>query len=116
MPLKRTDIHSALLKKGFDESSGRDHTFFVYYTSDGKKSQINTKTSLGTSHKDIGDPLVGQMAKQLRLTSKQFRELVGCTLDQEAYEKHLVENNHVTIPKSSDATENGFADEFGDIS
>lgn len=110
MPLKRTDIHASLKKKGFAESTGRDHTYFIYHTSSGKKSHINTKTSHGTSHKDIGDPIVVQMAKQLKLTNKQFKELVGCSMDQSAYEIQLLEGNHITVENTKYATDDGGID------
>ena len=43
--------------------------------------------SHGSSHKTIGDNLLGQMAKQLGIPKKSFLELVDCTLDQPGYEK-----------------------------
>ncbi len=43
--------------------------------------------SHGTAYKTIGDPLLGEMARQLGLVKKQFLELVDCTLDQQGYEK-----------------------------
>lgn len=43
--------------------------------------------SHGSSHKTIGDPLLGQMAKQIGLTKKDFLCMVDCHIDQAAYEK-----------------------------
>jgi len=101
MPLKRNDIHSSLNKKGFTEVPNKDHTYFVYFTVNGKKSHINTKTSHGTNHKDIGDPIIAQMAKQLKLTNKQFRDLVGCSIDRADYEQHLVQAGEITIEQKT---------------
>ena len=56
---KRKEIESALEKKGFQRYEG-DHSWFVYYTKEGKKSTAKTKTSHGKGGKDIGDPLLGR--------------------------------------------------------
>src|ERR1700734_2149875 len=87
MPLERRDVNSALEQKGFSSSSG-DHEFFTYHTTGGKKTSVWTKTSHGTGHKTIGDPIVSLMAKQCGLTNQQFRQLVSCPLSRAAYEKY----------------------------
>lgn len=46
-----------------------------------------TKMSHGSSHKTIGDPLLGAMAKQIGLTKKDFLHMVDCNIDQAEYEK-----------------------------
>lgn len=81
----RDDIDAALVRKGFQRETG-DHYYYIYWNLAGKKTMKKTKMSLGSSYKTIGDPLLGQMAKQLGLTKKAFLELVDCTLDQAAYE------------------------------
>lgn len=82
----RNDIDSALQRKGFVKDEG-DHSYYIYWNISGKKTIRKTKMSHGTSHKEIGDPLLGQMARQLGLTKKDFLQLVDCTIDQEMYEK-----------------------------
>jgi hypothetical protein len=81
----RKDIEAALERKGFERDETHHH-YFVYRTIDGKKSQIRTRTSHGSSHKTLGDALLSQMAKQVKLPNKKFLELVDCTLDQAGYE------------------------------
>jgi hypothetical protein len=88
MPLDRRAVESALTIKGFREVEG-NHTFFIYYAASGKKSPVRTKTSHGSSHKDISDVLVSQMAKQCKLTTKEFRSLVECPLSRAEYETKL---------------------------
>lgn len=90
MTLDRRSIESALISKGFQKSQG-DHTFLIYYDQQGKKAPVRTKLSHGTSHKTLGDSLVAVMAKQCRLSAKDFKELVACPLSRAAYEKKLVE-------------------------
>lgn len=89
MPLKRRDVETALESKGFKRME-RDHTFFIYHTSSSKKSSVRTKTSHGTSHIDISDKLVSTMARQCKLTTRNFRDLVTCPLSREGYEEILL--------------------------
>ena len=86
MPRKRDLIIENLTGKGFEVSDG-DHIFLVYRRTDGRKTAIRTKLSRGTSHRDVSDAILGQMAKQVRLNKKAFLELVDCSLNRDAYEE-----------------------------
>jgi hypothetical protein len=81
----RKDIDAALQKKGFRKDDG-DHHYYIYWNLAGKKTIRKTKLSRGSSHKDIGDPLLGAMARQAGVTKKAFLDLVDCNLDQAGYE------------------------------
>lgn len=85
MPRKRDLIVANLTAKGFEKSEG-DHIFLLYRRSDGLKTAIRTKISRGSSHRDVSDIILSQMAKQVRLPNKAFLQLVDCTLDQMGYE------------------------------
>jgi hypothetical protein len=82
---ERDDIDGALRRKGFQKENG-DHFYYIYWNLAGKKTLKKTKMSHGSSHKTIGDTLLGQMAKQIGLRKSDFLELVDCTLDQSGYE------------------------------
>lgn len=97
MPLKRRDVESSLTLKGFRRVEG-DHAFFIYYSETGGKSPVRTKTSHGSGNKDISDALISQMAKQCKLTSKDFVDLVTCPLSRVEYEKKLAEQGFVDQP------------------
>ena len=97
MPLARREVEAALRKKGF-EPVGGDHTFFIYYSASGKKSSVRTKTSRGTGHRDIADGLVSKMARDCRITTGEFRDLVACPLSRETYEGRLLEQGLVEPP------------------
>ena len=87
---------SSLIKKGFVQQDGyKDHYFFTYYTKNGKKTDIFTKLSRGSSYKTIGDPLLASMAKQCRLDKKNFLNLIDCPLDRDAYENILTSKNDI---------------------
>jgi hypothetical protein len=84
---KCKDVSAALLKKGFQLREG-DHQYFVYHrSSDAKKTPIFTKISHG--EREIGDFLLGHMAKQCKVTRADFLDLVDCPMDRAAYESKL---------------------------
>jgi hypothetical protein len=91
MPISSDAIQSALLKKGFelDTGKGRDHdTYFYVYA--GKRQPVWTKFSRGSSYRTIDDSLLSQIRRQIKLTSKLFRQFVDCPLTQEDYAKVLI--------------------------
>lgn len=81
----RDDIDVSLTKKGFRREAG-DHFFYIYWNLAGKKTLKRTKMSRGSSHKIVGDPLLGAMSRQIGVSKKNFLDLVDCTLDQAGYE------------------------------
>lgn len=90
MPLDRRGVEASLLAKGFKKVEG-DHSFFIFHDKTGRKSRVRTKTSHGTSSKQLDDSLVSLMARQCRLPIKDFRDLVNCPLSRETYEGKLAE-------------------------
>lgn len=88
MTRPRKTIEAALVKKGFEKEDG-DHHFFCLVDSEGKRTSVFTKTSHSPKHKDIGDPLLGQMAVQVRLSKKEFLQLVDCSLSEAKYREKV---------------------------
>lgn len=88
MPRDKYEVESSLKKKGF-RISERDHHFFIYYTQEGKKTQIRTKTSHTKKTKVINDNLLNQMAHQCKLTSREFNDFVDCPMNRNQYEMIL---------------------------
>jgi len=88
MPRAKRVVEAALQNKGFRMEHSH-HRLFIYYTQQGEKTAVRTRTSQGGS--ELDDFLLGQMAKQCHLNKSSFLELVDCTLDQVAYEKRLSE-------------------------
>lgn len=89
MPLARSDIEQALQQKGFVYRGG-DHRYY-FFEHEGLIRAVFTKVSHGSKYKTVGTPLVIKMAKQLRLTKKQFTALVECSMTQKDYVEHLVQ-------------------------
>lgn len=92
MPKPARDVMAALAQKGFGKKEN-DHTFFHLWVG-GKKTPIYTKVSHG--EKEIHDKLLGMMARQLRLSGKQFRELVACPFTAEDLVQHLRAGGHIS--------------------
>jgi hypothetical protein len=88
MPRKKIDVESALKRKGFKQTEG-DHHWFVYVTIEGEKTTSRTKTSHTQKMKDIPDNLLSQMARQCKLSKRDFLDLIDCPLSREAYEDIL---------------------------
>ena len=79
-------VRSALLAKGFVERAG-DHEYFHF------RAPGRTKTFTKISHgaREIADNPITQMARQMRLTRKQFAEFVECTMTGEKYSELMAE-------------------------
>ena len=84
------DIDAALCKKGFTCDSDGDHLRYFFTMPDKSKMRIMTLISHGAFSETIGAPLISQMARQLRLTKKQFLELIDCTMDEDGYREIVV--------------------------
>jgi hypothetical protein len=89
-------------EQGFELAPGksRDHDvyFFVYA---GKRQPIGTKLSRGTNYKTIGDPLLSQIRRQLKLSSQQFGDFVDCPLTGEQYAEILISQGVVQKDKGT---------------
>ena len=83
MTRKQKAVEAALLQKGFAQHD-TDHSYFVYYTKEGKKTRAKTKTSHGK--RELDNFLLGAMAKQVKLSKRDFIDLVDCPLDRDGYE------------------------------
>jgi hypothetical protein len=87
MPRVKADVQTGLENKGFRKHEG-DHHYYVYWSSEGKKSMAKTKTSHG-SHRDISDELLSKMARQCGVTKPNFLKLIDCPLQRSDYENLL---------------------------
>lgn len=88
------DVKSSLERKGFRKHDGH-HSFFVYYSTSNLKTGVRTKVSHGENQ--IGDKLIGAMARQCRLSKDDFKKLIECPLSREQYEAMLVEAGELKL-------------------
>jgi hypothetical protein len=89
--LKVRNVRRALKAKGFHEEDRDHHYYFLQHQ--GKLTPIHTKISHGET--DLYDGLCSQMARQMRLTTAQFRQFVDCTLTSEGYVGTLISAGHL---------------------
>ena len=85
MPRKARVVERGLLRKGFRRTDTH-HRRFVYHTLDGEEPQPVATIMPHGADRDISDRLLGLMARQLRLTRRQFDDLIDCRLSQADYE------------------------------
>lgn len=85
MPRAKAKVEQSLQAKGFGVKEG-DHHYFTYFRPDGRKTSIFTKTSHTPKMREIPDNLLALMAKQCKLSKRQFLELVNCPMSREAYD------------------------------
>lgn len=91
--LKIADITKSLVVKGFEQQITHHEMFWFIYN--GKKTSIRTRVSHG--EKEIGDSLIGMMAKQVKLKRSEFEDLIACPLSKEQYETILLSKGEVKV-------------------
>ncbi|MFN7996945.1 MAG: hypothetical protein U0Q18_25245 [Bryobacteraceae bacterium] len=91
-----TEIHISLIEKALTAkgfvAQDTHHTIYWLYV-DGRKRQIHTYISHGQRRAD--DWLLGQMARQLKLTKTQFLALVECTMSGSEYVRIMRAAGHI---------------------
>ncbi|MFW5807327.1 MAG: hypothetical protein ACOCWU_06635 [Spirochaetota bacterium] len=90
-------IQSALLSKGFRaqiKAKKTDHHYFVFFLN-GEKTSVWTKISRG-KRRDVSGGLFSAMARQCKLRTSQFCDLVDCPLDEQTYLALLREQGDVS--------------------
>ena len=75
------EVRNSLGKKGFVELN-RDHVHLHFYAGE-RRTSVRTMDSHGA--KDCDDELLSRMAKQLKITKREFIVLVNRPLSAEAY-------------------------------
>jgi hypothetical protein len=83
MPRKVRQVLSSLKTKGFFENREGHHVILIYETKGGLTSEVRTRVSHQSGGGDIGDSLLGQMARQVRLSRRDFEQLIDCPLSRD---------------------------------
>lgn len=87
MALQKRKVVSALTKKGFEKDNEGHHVYLRYRFLNGGKSGIRTRVSHGSKSRDLSNHLIARMSQQIKLTKKEFLELISCSMSQCDYEK-----------------------------
>ncbi|MDZ4181027.1 MAG: hypothetical protein U1E29_17640 [Coriobacteriia bacterium] len=85
--MRQSFVEAGLKKKGF-EPTDHKHRQFVFMTDSGRKTPVKTMTSHG-SDKVLSSSLVCQMARQCKLSVKEFERMVSCRIPREQYAEML---------------------------
>jgi hypothetical protein len=88
MVLGKNETTRSMCRKEFREIPGGDHRILEYWA-DGQP-RFRTKVSHGGSD-DLDDRLIGEMAKQVHLKSRQFFDFVKCRISKEQYRQMLID-------------------------
>ena len=86
MPRKHRDIRSGLEAKGFTVDEQRRHIALVYEDLEGRTTTARTLLSHGASGNEIGDNLLGRMARQVGLDRSNFLRLIDCPMSREEFD------------------------------
>lgn len=93
VPRKARQVEAGLRTKGFRYLNSR-HRKLYYYGLNGEQTPVATLLSHG-GNRDLNDHLLAQMARQCRLTRREFDRLIDCPLSQAQYEQLLSERGHI---------------------
>jgi hypothetical protein len=97
VPLQARQVDGALTAKGFKKVDNDHHFYFLYHN--GKKTVVRTKISHG--EREISDKNCGHMARQMQITTPQFKEFVDCKIENKDYVDILIKNGVLERPPSS---------------
>jgi hypothetical protein len=92
MPTKVKVAASALRKKGFEENKDSDHVRY-HLVFDGVRTGISTYMSHG--ERELAQFHESMMAKQLKVTKREFLNLIECPLSREGYLALLRERDEI---------------------
>ncbi|EQB72937.1 MAG: hypothetical protein AMDU4_FER2C00117G0005 [Ferroplasma sp. Type II] len=88
--IKTKKVEKGLNAKGFKLDVKHDHKIFRFYIGE-EKTRVYTKISHGEV--EIGDRLIGLMARELGINKEQFIKLIDCGLSYSEYIKILIDDN-----------------------
>ncbi|MCY4001377.1 MAG: hypothetical protein OXF84_11310 [Bacteroidetes bacterium] len=79
-------------KKGFVEDLSGHHISYSYDMPDGTITTIKTYVSHGKGSQDIDHTLISLMARQVKLSNKNFKRLISCDMDLNEYAEIIKES------------------------
>jgi hypothetical protein len=86
VPLQAHDVESALTSKGFRKFENDHHKYVLFRN--GRRTLVRTKISHG--EREISDKNCGKMARQMKITTPQFKDFVDCKIQGSDYVNMLV--------------------------
>lgn len=92
-PRKAKEVANGLKRKGF-VASNTHHTYYALCVN-GKKTCVHTKISHG--ERECDPFILGQIAKQLRVSEHELCDLLDCPLSHGEYVKLLVRKKAIVV-------------------
>jgi hypothetical protein len=91
----KREIRSTLISKfHFEEVDGSSHEAIAFF--DNEKKVATTRFSRGRGGRDIGDALMFEIAKQIRVSTLNFfKRMIDCTRSHEDFIKRLKEGGYI---------------------
>ena len=83
--VKFREVRASFSQKGFEEVEGSNHEKYRFIDERGRKTEIRTVLSRRPDGSDLDRGTQGQIARQMRLTTSQFREFVNCSISRADY-------------------------------
>ena len=109
MKATRAEIVKNLPKKGFRKEKSGHHIYF-HHEYEGRETGAYTFISHSTKQKDVSGDLLLSMRRQLRLdTAKEAVDLMKCPMDEEGFNRILVEKEVFKPASTSSTGERGWA-------
>jgi hypothetical protein len=90
-PRKPHELRSALEAKGFEPQES-DHTWYFLHIR-GRKTDIRTKVH--HHPREYDDRLLGLVAKQMRLTTRELGDFLECPLTRDGYIERMRDRGHL---------------------
>jgi len=92
MPIQKRDLRQCLTGKfGFEEVEGSRHEAVTLFI-EGRK--IAT-ARFSRSHSDVGDEILGLIAKEIRVQLNFLKRMYGCTKSRDDYLNHLRDTGYL---------------------
>ncbi|MGZ9083660.1 MAG: hypothetical protein ACXW3U_16425 [Rhodoplanes sp.] len=93
MQRKHREVRSGLAAKGFIVDEQRRHIIFVYEDLEGRTTTARTLLSHASAGSDISDNLLGRMARQVGLASRDFVRLIDCPMSRNDFDAVVTERD-----------------------
>jgi len=90
MPIKKRDVDRNLTKKGFVKDEHHDHIYYIY-TDPKTNLETRIRTKMSHNDRDLRDPIITVMSKQLHLDRNDFIRFISCEISRDEYNSMMFE-------------------------
>ena len=91
--MRTPELRRIFLNKCRAEQSQKDHNRYIFRV----RGRIYARTMVSHGQHEIGKALVGTIARQIGLSSRELRELVACTFSEDDLYARLEEAGPIPL-------------------